>query len=497
MKLMSLGLLLAIELTACVSSPHQTHNAVSESDLSLEQQRLRDIIVYQGKAGHGLAGLRQVIEAPAFQLLDVEDQFQALTLAVAGTAPGEAALKHSYLDRAMKLGGIGFEDLEIALRMSVNAGYAAGALKSLTLLAQQWPDKMASIDILLVRRALYLNDHAPRAEKLMLLKALYAAHWRLEWNMEPSRVWRDLALLLVEEGSVDDASDVSKHVTDAYVLAAMRADRRFDAIVAAIPAHFDVEAAALRERKLYQALSDQNPKSLVLKDLVLETLLQEQHYAAMLAESDAVMQAIRSTNYPAKLYDEYVEQHSRYFYLRSIALQRAGRWDEALAQAVDAAHEGDINQLINLANLYWALDRSKDALFLLSTIGSSRVSPYGAMQVETVRLQAAVRVRDRQQIIRSSRYLSEHRVDSPADYAASLLITKQLDLAAAYVVSELRDPELRQDALLDVQEFQPAPGTEQENALEAQWRAVVARKEVQEAIHQVGRIESYRLEAPN
>jgi hypothetical protein len=64
-------------------------------------------------------------------------------------------------------------------------------------------------------------------------------------------------------------------------------------------------------------------------------------------------------------------------------------------------------------------------------------------------------------------------------------------------VSELRDPELRQDALLDVQEFQPAPGTEQENALEAQWRAVVARKEVQEAIHQVGRIESYRLEAPN
>jgi hypothetical protein len=226
-------------------------------------------------------------------------------------------------------------------------------------------------------------------------------------------------------------------------------------------------------------------------------LLQEQHYAAMLAESDAVMQAIRSTNYPAKLYDDYVEQHSRYFFLRSIALQRAGRWEEALAQAVDASHEGDINQLINLANLYWALDRPRDALSLLSTIGSSRVSPYGAMQVETVRLEAAVRLGDREQIRRSAKYLSEHRADSPADYSASLLITKQLDLAAAYEVSELRDPELRQDALLDVQAFQPTPGTEQENALEAQWRSVVARKEVQEAIHQVGRIERYRLEAPN
>jgi hypothetical protein len=216
----------------------------------------------------------------------------------------------------------------------------------------------------------------------------------------------------------------------------------------------------------------------------------------MLADSDAVIQAIRSTNYPEKLYDDYVEQHSRYFFLRSVALQREGRREEALAQAVDASHEGDINQLINLASLYWALDRPQDALSVLSTIGPARVSPYGAIQLETVRLQAAVLLGDRQQIARSSMYLSEHRADAPADYSVSLLATKQWDLAAAYVVSELEDPDLRQDALLDVQEYLPTPGTELETELEARWRSVVARKDVQAAIRKVGRVESYHLEAP-
>jgi hypothetical protein len=496
MNVISLALLMMIGLSACASNPPKPGNPVSESDLALEQQRLRDIIVFNSKPGPGLVGLREVIASPAFQSLPVDDQFQALTLAAAATTADETSLEQSYLDRAIALPGLGFEDLQITLRMTVNSGYAAGAIKSLTRLARQWPEQMANVEIMLIRRALFLNDHAPRAERLSVLQALYAAHWQLQWAVEPSESWRDLALLLVERGSVREAIDVSTHITGAYVLAAMRADRRFDAVVAAHPEQFEVEAAAAKERKLYQALSDENPKSLVLKVRVLEALLHEQHYAAMLADSDAVIQAIKFTNYPEKLYDDYVEQHSRYFFLRSVALQREGRREEALAQAVDASHEGDINQLINLASLYWALDRPKDALSVLSTIGPARVSSYGAIQLETVRLQAAVLLGDREQIARSSTYLSEHRADAPADYSVSLLATKKWDLAAAYVVSELEDPDLRQDALLDVQEYLPTPGTELETELEARWRSVVARKDVQAAIRKVGRVERYHLEAP-
>jgi hypothetical protein len=496
-KLRSLPLLLLVGLTACAFNTHNPVNGASESDLASERQRLRDLIVDSSKhQGRGFAELRDAISARAFVSLTIDDQFEALTLAAAAAGPAEERLAQSYLDRAIALPGIGFEDLSATLRMAANGDYEAGAIKSLTLLAQRWPERMASVEKLLIRRTLFFAAHVPKAARLAVLQALYAAHWKLEWDMEPSESWRDLTLLLMERGSEREAIAVSTHITDPYILVAMRADRRFDGAVASHPEQFDVEAAAVKERKRYQALAEQNPKSLMLRRRLLEALLHEQHYAAMLAESDAVVQAIRSTNYPEKLYDDYVEQHSQYLFLRSIALQREGRREEALAQALDASHEGDINQLINLATLYWAMDRPKEALSVVATIGPARVSSYGAMQLETVKLQAAVRLGDRDQAARSADYLSEHRADSPSNYSVSLIITKQWARAAQYMITELRDPDLRQDVLRDMQDYQPTPGSELETELDRQWHTVVARKEVQAAIHKVGRIESYRLEAP-
>jgi hypothetical protein len=62
----------------------------------------------------------------------------------------------------------------------------------------------------------------------------------------PSFAWQDLVLLLLEQNQLTEAIDVSTHVTDEYGVISMRADRRFDAVVAANPAHFDVDAAFRR-----------------------------------------------------------------------------------------------------------------------------------------------------------------------------------------------------------------------------------------------------------
>jgi len=501
---MLLALLVIFGLAACASSPQKPANAVAEalsadkaSELAAEQQRLRDIIVLTSKQyGRGLAEMRDVIAAPAFKSLAVDDQFQALTLAAAAAIPTETTLAHGYLDRAIALPGIGFEDQSTTLRMAVNSGYAAAATKSLTLLARQWPARLASFDDRLVLRALSLADHVARQDRFLVLQALYEAQWKLEWDIEPSVYWRDLALLLLEQGSLRQAIDVSTHVTAPYVLIAMRADRRFDAVVGAHPDQFDAEAAADREVRIFQSLSDEHPKALALKAHVMEALLHEQHYAAMLAASDSAVQEIRSTNFPDKLYDDYVEEHGSYFYLRSVALQREGRWDEATAQLVAAGHEGDINQLMNLAYLYCALDRPSDALAVISTLGPARTSPYGAMQVEAVKLQSAVQLGDRAQVSRSMQYLSSHQADAPRTYLYALIVAKQLDQAARYLITELKDEELRQSALLDIQEYLPTPGSEAELEIEAQWRSVIARKEVQAAVHKVGRVDSYHLESP-
>jgi hypothetical protein len=499
------GLLAIFGLASCTSggqskpTPDAVEPVSSEnaSELAAEQQRLRDIIVFSSKHyGRGLAELRAVIAAPAFKSLAVDDQFQALTLAAGAATPTETTLARGYLDRAIALPGIGFEDQLATLSLAVNSGYAEAAAKSLTLLARQWPDRLASFDNRLIFRALWLAEQVAPGDRLLVLQALYAAHWKVEWGIEPSEYWRDLALLDLEQVSLREAIDVSTHVTEAYVLIAMRADRRFDAVVAAHPDQFDVEAAADREAKFFQSLSDEHPKSLALKARVMEALLHEQHYAAMLAASDYAVQEIRATNFPDKLYDDYVEEHGSYFYLRSVALQREGRWEEAVAQLVEAGHEGDLNQLINLASLYCALDRPKDALTIISPIGPTRTSAYGAMQVEAIRLQSAVQLGDRAQLSRSMQYLSSHQADAARAYLYALIVAKQLDRAARYLITELEDKELRQRFLPDVQEYLPAPGTKAELEIETQWRSVIARKEVQAAIHRVGRVESYRLEAP-
>jgi hypothetical protein len=499
-----IALLAIFGVAACASSPQKPANRVAEalspdkaSELAAEQQRLRDIIVFTSKQyGPGLAELRDAIAAPAFESLAVDDQFQALTLAAGAAMPTESMLTRGYLERAIALRGIGFEDQLTTLKMAVNSGYAAAAAKSLTLLAQQWPDRLASFDNRLILRALSLAEHVARGDRFLVLQALYAANWKVEWDIEPSVYWRDLALLLLEQGSLRQAIDVSTHVTEPYVLIAMRADRRFDAVVGAHPDRFDAEVAADREVKIYQSLSDEHPKALALKSRVMEALLHEQHYAAMLAASDSVVQALLSTNFPDKLYDDYVEEHGSYFYLRSVALQREGRLDEAAAQLVAAGHEGDIGQRINLAYLYCALDRPGDALAVISTLGPARTSPYGAMQVEAVKLQSAVQSGDRAQLSRSMQYLSSHYADAPRAYLYALIVAKQSDQAARYLITELQDKELRQSALLDIQEYLPTPGSEAELEIEAQWRSIIARKEVQAAIHKVGRVESHHLEAP-
>jgi hypothetical protein len=133
---------------------------------------------------------------------------------------------------------------------------------------------------------------------------------------------------------------------------------------------------------------------------------------------------------------------------------------------------------------------------VISPLGPSRTSAYGAMQVEAIGLQSAVQLGDRAQASRSMKYLSSHYADAPRAYLYALMVAKQLDQAARYLITELEDKELRQSILPDIQEYLPTPGTKAELEIEARWRSVIARKEVQAAIHKVGRVESYHLEAP-
>ncbi len=117
-------------------------------------------------------------------------------------------------------------------------------MSSLTLIGQRYPDRIASIDADLIFKTLRQGERLPQSQRLSLFQALYDTHWKLKGDIEPSAAWRDFALLLLEKGRLPQSIEVSRHVISVYVLIGMRSDRRFDALVAADPAIFDIESAA-------------------------------------------------------------------------------------------------------------------------------------------------------------------------------------------------------------------------------------------------------------
>jgi len=504
-----LVLLVLANLAACTAG--STKSAVvptvvvtdQAADSAALKQQLTEIqrLIGERDWPRALAALRSIVDVKSFGSLPSDTQYRILALASrVAIYHGPAKLGHEYLARVIAMPQAGYADWWERLRETDQAGNDVDSVSTLKVVMQRWPDRAGNLDkdyvLKVVKEAKQLRNGAA----LALLQALYDAHWKLTWDLEPSGAWRDLTLLVLDRGPLAEAVDVASHVTSAYVLIAMRADRRFDAVVAASPTQFDISAAAERELQAFQAAADKSPRSLELKSWVINSLLRQQHYEAALAASDSVLLDIDSTNYPDKLYEDYAAQRSRFLNLRAVALERMGRWDEALAQLIAASHlnekyNGNVSQLIDLGDLYCELERPRDALAAIGSIVAP-TSPFGAMQLESVRLEAAQQLRDTQQVRRSLDYLRAHRADAPSDYVDSFIVVNVLDQAARVLIAQLLDKDQRQNALLNVQGFAPTPGTPRDVELEARRRKVIARPEVQAAIHEVGRAESYKLEAP-
>lgn len=503
-----LALILMLNLAACGpghpirSEEHPSAvPAKSVPDAILVSRQLADArkLVARQDWPEANKALQGIVEANSFTKVSGDLQHDVLT--IAGRVAfdhGSPQLANEYFVRAASLPQADFVDWYSLLLAADKVGNAPESVHALTVLVQRWPDRSIKFRPRPILNVINEAKKSGRDSALALLQALYDAHWKLEWDIEPSEAWRDLILRLVEKGRIAQAIDVSTHVTDVYVLISMRADRRFDAVTAANAAQFDIDAAAKRELRNFQAAAENAPQSLGLQIHVIEALLGLQRYEAALAACDSVFLSIRSTNYPAKLYTDYDENYNWLLDERSDLLQRVGRWDEAVAQLSAASnvfenHMGNVSQLINLAQLYTDLDRPKEALEAIGRI-TEKPSPFGAMQLERVRLEAASQLGDSVQVARSMQYLKEHRADAPDAYDDSLIDVNRLDLAAKSLIAQLRDEDQRATVLARIQTYDSPLETPRVAEFYAHWRTVFAREDVRAAIQQVGRVEKYDLE---
>jgi hypothetical protein len=508
LRLVASALTLVLSLIACVpgnptkSADPSTSVAADKAASDVASQQLADAnqLLADREWPKALSALKSLIDSKSFSQLNEDLRYRVLMISGRTALDhGPPQLAYGYLIRVTSMRQATDSDWYARLRAAGKLEDKAGTIRALTVLVQRWPDRARQLDpdyiLHMVRVAEQLRD----GSALPLLQSLYEAHWKQKWDIEPSSSWRDLSLGLLEKGQVREANAVAAHVTDPYVLIAMRADRRFDAVVAANPAQFDIVAAADRAVEAFQAASETTPRSLELKWRLIGALLSRQHYEAALAASDSVLSDIRSTNFPERLFEDFADQQSTFLELRATALERLEHWDEAVAQMSAASlltekYSGNVDQIINLGALYCALGRPNECLSALGQL-TAKTSAFGDMRVEDVRLDAALQIGDMKQVNRSLSYMRAHRADAPRSYEDALLTANRVDGAAAELIRELLDKYERQDALLSVQIFAPTPDTPRDMALEARRRAMIDRPDVQAAIQTVGRVDSYGLES--
>lgn len=369
------------------------------------------------------------------------------------------------------------------------------AAYSLTMFTQRWPAKLDGIVPGAVMQLHYRLKlaHEDETDRLML-DELFDAGWKTN-GVEPSDLWRDLALQHLQRGEVARATKVALRITSGQVALSMRVDKRFDAITLAHPGSFDVDRLVAAEITAAEKQIAAHPDQLQPITDLQELFLLTGQYPRVLSISDAAVTRAEKRQ-GAKAYTDFSDRYNWILDNRSRAFKRQGQWDKAVASEVLAArlpeHGGiNVSQSINLGELYAELGQPDNAASAIIQLGD--LTPIGQMQLEGVKLRIAVDKHDEQSASAAMAYLRAHRAEEPDTLQDALLLRGELDEAAALLIERLEKPEWRTDALVDMQHYTDVALTPMEKTIHDRWNTITARPDVQAALQKVGRVEKFSI----
>ncbi|MBV8977799.1 MAG: hypothetical protein JO261_12565 [Alphaproteobacteria bacterium] len=404
---------------------------------------------------------------------------------------------------ASEMAAAGAADWDLRLENDFAQGDNVDAARAMTRLARSWPEKIADYEDRAVFQVAYAVQNAGADPKIGedLLTALFDMHWKPKKSFNlPDGLWSKLMQIRLDRGDSAGAAKIAAEIRDPDVMIQMRADRRFDAIVQAAPAQFDVMHAYAEELARLKAASAAAPDKLegvIAVASILHRLKRPREGLALLDEALDKLQAKKDA------FSDADEKRNWLFDERSRLLFQLGRDDEAVAVLAKGAalpENGTINvsQAINLAEAYNTVGQAKEALAAVAGIDAPMVSPYGRVAALNARACAYYTLGEQDQLAKVLDELKLHKDDGPGPYLSAMLCTGNEQAAAAQVIAQLNDPETRLGMLFLVQTYDPDPHpTKRARQTHALWLSLLERSDVAAAIAAVGRIESYAIFSPS
>ena len=305
----------------------------------------------------------------------------------------------------------------------------------------------------------------------------------------------DYAALLVETGRKDEAAALVGTIKDPNTLIWASLDPRLRGF---LPGDYDGRAAFERRLARLRELAASHSRSMAGVLLLSIHLRKLGRYE----EALATLEAARPDGPLGSTFTDLAEQSNWWWDERARNYQVLGRYDEAVAafgKGIDAKESGGLNvsQTINLGVAQLRFGHHADAINTIAafTKGTYSISPFGEMQLRSVRGCATMATGDTVTAKADLAYAVAHEQDAPDVLAELLLCAGDMDGAAAAYIRRLDNADRRSDALLQLSDYDPPPSTYPLLPYEARLPALKARPDVQAAIRRAGGTRRFRLQA--
>lgn len=433
------------------------------------------------------------LDDPSFVLLDENTRHMVFeSAAQVMLRTGKPAKAQQFARSATQMPQQDLDDWHIRLSAGSRLQDTMDQVTSVTAIYRQWGADSAVLADDAILGVFHQSMRPGFSDgRRQMLETLYERRWHPADDASAGPLWRELTRMLLEANAPDRAAQVAVLIRDPDDVIAMRADARFGKVIRAPFVRSDPERLA-RERMeaLRQAIA-QHPRSLQTLRNLLASLARYRMDAEVLklaAEVDNRIQVAGTSAYEdtTKNLSWVLDAHAR-------ALRHLGRYQEAvdtLRRATDLPDRTDkVSQPVNLAALLCELELPEEALKLLPPL--DQVTAYGKMQIESIRLTAALELGTPDDATAALAYLRENRADSPETLQQALLRAGELDEAEQWLLARLNDPEMRTAALVEMQKYFEPPLPPRA----AQWRerrmSVINRTAIRAVVSRLGRVDGY------
>ena len=453
-----------------------------------------DTAIEQSRSGNTLAALiamERLMDSPLLADFDAERRGRAAQFAGWTAAmQKQPALARRYLQQALLALPGDASILTTLVSLDLNDDQPAAALEHLTQ-ALARADSPLAIDHHTVSYLQYHLREQP-AQRMALLQALFDNGWKIA-GTEPTGLWLDLATLQADNGRGDAIPATLARIDTPAELIRLRSDKRFDRYVDRHDARFDPVKAAqahldtLRVSGLLDGDLDAR-----LVDFS-STLLMLDRNEEVLALTDDLAEAVAQGQAPSAAKAEWL---AWLLNSRVAALRRLGRTDEVLETAKLAARIGTLGpdgleHQMNVAFVLSSLGKTQEAGAAMAKL--SDLSGYGQAAQAVIQFAAARQRGDAAAAAAARAVIVDQRQDARLFHREMLLEEGDLDGAAAVLIEQLRSPLERSDALASLQDMRVYPSLPGDVRIDAAWRELKQRADVQAEVSRVGRIERYDL----